>query len=211
MDEQDNLEALLAKARGGDRTALMGLLEHCGPRVRERIVPKIGGWLQAHLDADDVMQVTYLEVVLRLDRFTSGGVSGFIAWVTRLAENNLIDAVRSLEASKRPSPRKRVSQARRAGGESYLGLVEMLGATYTTPSRDAAKQEAKSFLEIALDKLPPDYAKVIRMYDLKGCPIEEVGEALGRSRGAVYMLRARAHERLREAIGTESQFFSYSP
>ncbi len=211
MDESDKLEGLLRKARGGDRSALMSLLEHCGPRVRERIAPKIGGWLQAHLDADDVMQVTYLEVVLRLDKFTSGGVSGFMAWVTRLAENNLIDAVRALEASKRPSPRKQVSAARKPGGESYLGLVEMLGATYTTPSRDAAKEEAKGFLEIALEKLPPDYAKAIRMYDLEGCSIEEVGEALGRSQGAVYMLRARAHERLREAIGTESQFFSYSP
>ncbi|MCB9844958.1 MAG: sigma-70 family RNA polymerase sigma factor [Phycisphaeraceae bacterium] len=208
MSTQPTLEVLLDKARSGDRAALVQLLESCGPQVRERITPRITGWVRTALDEDDVMQVTYLEAVLRLDRFQGGGVSGFVAWLTKMAENNLIDAVRALEAAKRPSPRRKVSARQQPDQESYLGLVELLGCTYTTPSRDAAKREAHGFLESALSRLPADYARVIRLYDLQGLPIEEVAEQLGRTQGAVYMLRARAHDRLKDAIGTESQFFS---
>jgi len=86
--------------------------------------------------------------------------------------------------------------------------VELLGATYTTPSRAAARREADSFIEQALAKIPSDYADVIRLYDLEQRPIAEVAQHLGRTEGAVYMLRARAHDRLREALGTESMFFS---
>ncbi len=59
-----------------------------------------------------------------------------------------------------------------------------------------------------LAKLPPDYATVIRLYDLQGKPIAEVAADLGRSEGAVYMLRARTHDRLRELLPGESKFFS---
>ena len=206
METDTQGERALVRAMEGDRGALTELLERAGPRVRERIAPKISGWLAAHLDADDVMQVTYLEVVLRLDRFERGGFSGFVAWMSRLAENNLIDAVRSLQASKRPDPKRQVGVS--AGDDSYLGLVEMLGATYTTPSRDAARHEAQSFIERALKRMPKDYARVIRGYDLEGLGIEEIAQELGRSAGAVYMLRARAHDCLRDVLGSESQFFS---
>src|SRR6478609_1387882 len=102
-------EALLTNARAGDQSALIALLEALGPQVRQRIAAKIPPTLRAQLDEDDVMQVTYLEAVLRLDRFSGGGAAGFLAWLSRLAENNLIDAVRAMESAKRPDPSKRVS------------------------------------------------------------------------------------------------------
>jgi RNA polymerase sigma-70 factor (ECF subfamily) len=198
--------ALLTRAMGGDRTALAQLLESLGPRVRSRIEGKITGPLRSLLDADDVMQVTYLEAVLRLDRFKSGGVDGFLAWLTRLAETNFIDAVRALEAAKRPGPSRRIVASN--AQESMAAFVEALGATSTTPSRVAARGEGVRYLQAALASLPPDYEKVVRMYDLEGKPITEVAAALGRSEGAAWMLRARAHDRLREGMGPPNRFFS---
>jgi len=55
--------------------------------------------------------------------------------------------------------------------------------------------------------LPPDYEKVVRLYDLQCKSAVEVAAELGRSEGAVYMLRARAHERLKQELGSSSQFF----
>lgn len=206
MADEGELEGLLSKARAGDRDCLVSLLDHLGAEVRRRIEPKISPRQRSSLDADDVMQVTYLEAVLQFGGFRDGGVSALRAWLTRLAQNNLIDAIRALEAAKRSSPSQRVSAA--PGQDSALVLVELLGATYTTPSRAAARREADSFIEQALAKIPSDYADVIRLYDLEQRPIAEVAQHLGRTEGAVYMLRARAHDRLREALGTESMFFS---
>ncbi len=206
MAESPDLEALLAKALKGDQSSLVSLLEQVGPKVRVRIEAKITGPLQSALDADDVMQVTYLEACLRLNRFRQGGAAGFLAWLSRLAENNLIDAVRALESAKRPDPSRRVVPSDR--NESMVAFVELLGATSATPSRVVAKEEAAGHLDRALGSLPPDYEKVVRLYDLEGKSITEVSEALGRSEGACWMLRARAHDRLREAIGPMGNFFS---
>ncbi|MFZ2873755.1 MAG: RNA polymerase sigma factor [Phycisphaerales bacterium] len=208
MTTPPDTEALLAKATRGDTAALAAVLEELGPRVHARIESRIGPHLRSSLDADDVMQVTYLEAVLRISRFGSGGVSGFQAWLTRLAENNLIDAIRALEAARRPDPSKRVTAGPRNGHESMMALIDVLSGSLTTPSRHAAKGEAISHMESALRLLPSDYERVIRLYDLDGKSIEEVSKELGRSEGAVFMLRARAHDRLREAMGPAGNFFS---
>ncbi len=206
MTDGSKTQALLESAMSGDRAALADLLEVIGPDVRERIAGKISRRWSSLIDADDVMQVTYLEAILQIHQFSHGGLDGFRAWLTRLAEHNLIDAVRGLDAAKRPNPARRVQAP--AGADSMSELVGLLGATYTTPSRVAARGEANRFLDDALSGLPRDYERVIRMYDLDGVSIEQVSAQLGRSSGAVYMLRARAHDRLREAMGTAANFFS---
>ncbi len=206
-----DLETLLSEAQGGDRGALVALLEALAPPIRARIEAGIAPAMRASLEADDVMQVTYMEAVSRIDQFRTGGAPGFRAWLGRMAENNLVDAVRALDAAKRPSPRRKVT---RAGGadESAIALIEQLSASGGgTPSRVAARGEAVRFLEQALAGLPGDYQKVVQMYDLEGRPIGQVAAELGRSEGAVYMLRARAHDRLREAMGPAAKFFTHAP
>jgi RNA polymerase sigma factor (sigma-70 family) len=208
MPDNANLDLLLEQARRGDRQSLVTLLERLAPEVRRRIASKMTGPWRSVLDEDDIMQVTFLEACLRFEKFTEGQSSGFLAWLTRLAENNRIDAIRALEGARRPAPSKRVTPPPTAGADSLIALVELLGASSNTPSRQAATSEAAQFLELALATLPPDYEKVIRLYDLEGLPAEEVGRRMNRSEGAVYMLRARAHDRLKESLGRESKFFS---
>lgn len=202
-----NADELLAKARSGDRDALVYLLEACAPPIRTRIESRISTAWRSVLEVDDVMQVTYMEACSRLASFKTGTAANFQAWLSRLAENNLIDAIRAMEAARRPDPRKQV-RGKRTADESMVDLIEVLSSSSATPSRVVAKGEAVRHLDAALRKLPADYEKVVRMYDLEGKPIEEVAAALGRSEGATYMLRARAHDRLREAMGPIGNFFS---
>ncbi|MDX2117209.1 MAG: sigma-70 family RNA polymerase sigma factor [Planctomycetota bacterium] len=204
----DRREQLLVDAKSGNMDALIALLEEIGPEIRRRIAPKLTSDLRINLDEDDVMQVTYMEAISRLDRFTSGGVGEFISWLTRLAQNNIIDAQRAMSAAKRPSSANRVGTNQHEGSQSMVALVELLGVTSSTPSMHAAAGEAAMALERALATLPIDYQKCIRMYDLQNKTAAEVAAELGRSEGAVFMLRARAHDRLREAMGSESQYFS---
>lgn len=200
-------DVLLQQAMLGDRGALIDLLELVGPEIRQRITPRINGHLRTSFDEDDVMQITYIEAMTKLSRFKGGGLQGFTAWMTRLAENNLIDAVRMLEASKRPNPKKRVNKPT-AGQDCMIALVEIVGVTYITPSSVAARGEMKSVLDRVLEMLPSDYAQVVRLYDLQQLSAPKVAREMGRTEGAVYMLRARAHDRLRELLPSESRIFS---
>ncbi|GJQ28207.1 MAG: RNA polymerase sigma factor RpoE [Phycisphaerae bacterium] len=197
---------LLTKATTGDQAAMAELLRRHGPVVRARLASKMSTVWQSALDVDDVMQVTYLEAFMRITSFQPRHEGSFLAWVSLIAENNLRDAIKELERQKRPNPRNRVQAT--AGQDSYVALVEMLGATMTTPSIQAARGELVGALDQALAKLPPDYAKVIRLYDLEGRDANEVAKEVGRSPGAVYMLLARAHDRLKDVLGSESRFFT---
>ena len=55
--------------------------------------------------------------------------------------------------------------------------------------------------EVRKQALPPDYARTIQLYDLEDRSVEEVAAAMGRSAGAVFMLRTRALDRLRVLLG----------
>src|SRR5262245_23679710 len=122
-------EELLSKAVGGDTAALATLLERYGGDVRGRlqIEPK---W-SSLIDADDVMQVTYLEAFLQIRRFQPQGLPAFIGWLARIAENNLRDAIKELERIKRPPPERRISPS--TPQESCTAFLQLLGVTRTTP------------------------------------------------------------------------------
>ncbi len=210
---------LIRLATSGEAVALSELLARTAGELRRRLQGSIASHWKSVLDEDDILQVTFLEAFLQIRRFSpatpesttnpSSGMSDFLAWLTAIAKNNLRDAVRGLERDKRPDPRKRVVAS--GGTETHVSLVEMLGVNSATPSRMAAAHEVASAVESGLAQLPPDYARVVRLYDLQERSIEQVCEELGRRSGAVYMLRARAHDRLREILGSSSNFFSRSP
>jgi len=202
----EGVENLLERAACGDADVLSNLLATYGRQVWAEIDRDIDPKWRAIIDADDVMQVTYLEAFLEIRRLSARDEAGFLGWLRRIAQNNLRDAVKEQGRQKRPQPGMRLE--RPADTDSYVTLVEHLGMTTSTPSRHVAAGEAMQCIEAALRQLPNDYAAVVRMYDLEGRDIAQVAAALKRSTGAVHMLRARAHDRLRGLLGASSDFFT---
>jgi RNA polymerase sigma factor (sigma-70 family) len=202
----DHDEDLLARAIRGEAAPLRTLLERHGPQLWQEIHADIAAPWRSLLDADDVMQVTYMEAFLQIRRLATRNTAGFVGWLRRIAQNNLRDAIKELERKKRPSPARRVHAP--LGSDSHVALVELLGATSMTPSRHVAELEAGRIINNMLKRLPPDYGTVVRLYDIEGQPISEVAAAMKRSAAAVHMLRARAHDQLRELLGAETDFFS---
>ncbi|MCG3126459.1 MAG: hypothetical protein CHACPFDD_01295 [Phycisphaerae bacterium] len=187
------------RAIAGDHDALSALLAEHGPRVRGRLADQINPIHRSALDIDDVMQVTYLEAFLTIARFEPREDDGaFTAWLTRIARNNLHDAIRALESAKRFPAERRVTPPN--GADSTVVLYDRLWKTTTTPSRVVAGREIQAAVLAALAQLPPEYQRVLRLYDLENQPIERVSELMERRAGAVYMLRARALDRLREIL-----------
>lgn len=199
----DDSESTILKAVQGDSDALSQLLARFGPEVERSL--KIGRRWRTILDTSDIMQVTYIEAFLQIGRFRPEQSQSFSAWLRRIAENNLRDAIRGLERQKQPPANRRIELAPTT--DSFVNLYDALVAISTTPSRIAVKNDVQNLMEAAISRLPADYAQTIRLYDLQGQPIADVATALGRSPGAVHMLRARAHERLVELLGTASAWF----
>lgn len=197
---------LLARAVAGDAAALRPLLERYGPQVRQSIRGKIGKRWQALLDEDDVMQVTYLDAFLHIEQLVARDPTSFTIWLTRIAENVLRDTIRELERKKRPPPAQPMYAS--SGDSSRAALLATLGYTSSTPSQHAARAETANILKGALGKLPPDYQTAVQLVDLQGQTLAAAAESMGRSVGAVHMLRRRAHQRLCELMGSESRYFT---
>jgi RNA polymerase sigma-70 factor (ECF subfamily) len=201
-------EALCRLAAQGDQDALETLLcRHAGP-IRHAL--HIDRKWSSVLDVDDVMQVTHLEAFLNIRQFDPERGVPFCTWLRRIAENNLRDAIRGLEAAKQLPPQRRLDRGT-DDADPLADLLELAGFARETASRVLMREEAHASLTSALTQLPPVYGTVLRLYDLEQHSIEEVSAALERSPGAVHLLRVRARERLREMLGSSSQFFSGSP
>ena len=197
---------LLDRARTGSVEALSELLADLGPEVRRIVAADFPSRLQSVLSMDDVMQQTYADAFLGIERFVPRGDGAFRAWLIRLAKRNLVDAIRMESAEKRGGSRQQI--AIRTPDASFAALYEIISRTMSSPSRKVASNEAKIALEDALAKLPEHYAQVIRLYDLEGQSIEDVAKAICRSVGATYMLRSRAHDWMGELMGSASRFFT---
>ncbi len=196
----------LARAVRGDRQALVSLFTRNGPLVRRRLAGCIPMQWQSVLSEDDVMQETYIDAFLDVYQFQARGEGSFSAWLMAIAKRNLLDAVRMLEADKRARTGHQVRTGANADGLN--NLHEQLAWTRTTPSRTAARSESRVLLKRAIEQLPQTYRTVVLLYDLEGKPVKEVAAALGRSPGAVFMLRSRAHRLLSTNLGTASLYLS---
>lgn len=87
-------DKLARRSTKGDADALCILLARCEEGLRRRMAGKIKTRFRAAFDEHDVLQVTYMEVFLRIGSFKPGGPGSFLAWVTQIAEHNLIDGIR---------------------------------------------------------------------------------------------------------------------
>ncbi len=201
-------EGTVSAAVNGDAEALSRLLERCQDPLRAHFADRIGRRYRAALDVEDVLQVTYMEAFLHAGRFVWNGTGSFYAWLCQIGENNLRDAIRELDAEKRPSRRRQI--VTEPTGDRYTTFLATLSATGTTPTQQARREEAKEILSRAMADLPPDYARAVQFYDLEGRNIDEVARSFDppRSRGAIHMLRARAIDCLRELLGQPERFLS---
>lgn len=198
---------MLTRAVAGDGNALSDLLVSLDSELRKIIDPQIGRKYRPAFSVEDVLQVTYLEAFLHIGRFRPTSGNALRNWLVRIAENNLRDAIRELDCQKRPPRHRQIVDV--GGTESYTGLLNTLGATQSTPSLHAFRQEIRDDINAALRELPRDYERVVRMFDLEGCGAAEIAEQMGRSTGAVHMLKARAHEQLHALLGQSTNYFSH--
>ena len=162
------------------------------PALVRRVAPRIPERHRGVLSADDVVQETLTDAFLDHAGF-SGDEDGFRAWLHTLAEHNLVDALRGLDAARRGgggAPRS----VDDASWETFFH--DLTGRTQTSPSVGAARRETADRMRALVDRLPPDHRAVVLGYDLEGRSIDEVATSLGRSVGACYLLRNRALKRL---------------
>jgi RNA polymerase sigma-70 factor (ECF subfamily) len=193
----ERLEGWLASARAGEAEALGEALEACRAYLLHVAEHELDAGLRAKGGASDIVQQTFLEAQQDFGRFVGTSESELLAWLRRMLLNNISNFRRfHVQTHKRSANREVPIHPADSNAQERSWLADGMA----TPSKEMMAGEQEEALYAALDRLPEDYAQVLRLRYVEGLPFEEVAQKMGRTANAVRKLWARAIEKLQEEM-----------
>lgn len=186
--EAAEIEKWIVGARQGDREALGQLLEMCRNFLLSTANKKLVPALRAKLAPSDIVQECLMEAGRHFQRFHGSNWAALLAWLHGILHNIIADTYRHYTTEKRLVARE-VSLAE-------VPQIEMLFDSAQLPSQYAQAQEQREKLEIASQRLPEHYRRVLRMYTRDGLTFVQIAVEMGSTAEAVRKLWRRAIEEL---------------
>jgi len=159
---------------------------------------QVSGPVRAKLDASDVVQTALLHAHAHRDQFRGRTEGEWLAWLRTILANALNAELRKFAAEARDVRREQYIEA--ALDQSSARLEGMLAAGESSPSERAMRGEELLTLAWAMAQLRPDEQLAVELHHLKGLPVGDVAEALGKTKPAVAGLLFRGLKRLRELM-----------
>jgi RNA polymerase sigma-70 factor (ECF subfamily) len=197
MADQKTTRVWLTKALGGDRLAVQKLILLHHGRLLALARKKIPAELRAKIDPDDILQQVYTDAMQRIADLDNRGKDAFFAWLSRILDSRLTDALRFFHAQARDVARE-APPCRRPS--MFEALVERAALDSVTPSRIALRKETDALLHAALAGLSEDHRRVLELRFLQGLSLVQAAEQMDRTPAAAAMLSARALRSLRAAL-----------
>jgi len=198
MEDVQNTQILIDKAREGDDTAARRLIVMYHPRLRARLLRQMDAVMRSKIEPEDILQQVYLEAFRAIEQFTYQGSDSFLRWMYAILDRKLIDEHRAMRAERRDVRREVNIAPSNNNRTTYVDLLARAMAGSATPSQVVRKDEALSVISACVATLPEHYREVIRMRFLEGRPVSDVAEHLDRSIGSVHMICHRALKQLRD-------------
>jgi len=179
----DSDETLVTDAQRGNRPALEELVRRTSRLVYARLYLETG---DAH-QAEDLTQETYLQAFRSLKTLQRPGQ--FRSWLFTIADNVLIDSIRSRHRQKRAEPP-------RAPAETLNGVA----ANGASPEESVLAAEERAKVLAVVRSLPDDYRMPLMLRYFAGADYETMEVQLGLSNGALRGMLHRGLKMLREKL-----------
>jgi len=174
--------ALLLAARAGSADALERLYQRVSGRLLAIVRLRMGRDLRSRMESQDILQATLIKSFERLDQFAGGDGATLMAWLARIAENEIRD-----QADFQHRQRRDIAASIPLDDAHELAATRVRSAF----SQVAIGEEAAR-LEAALEKLDADHREVIVLRKLEELSFKEIAARMGRTEDACRMLLARA-------------------
>jgi RNA polymerase sigma-70 factor, ECF subfamily len=154
--------------------------------------------LRGKLDPSDVVQETLLKAHEKFDQFRGTTDAELAGWLRQILANTLAEAARRYSSGARDVGRERSLE--QVLEESSVRLEHWLAEDRFAPGGRADRQEQLLRLAGALAQLPDDQRQAVELHHLKGRPVAEIAERMGRTSSSVGSLLYRGLKRLRERL-----------
>jgi len=196
-----DVRAALDAAVAGDSGALGDLLETLRPRLERTVAFRLDRRLIGRLDAGDVLQEAFEEVLRRLPEYLERSELDFFVWVRLTTGQKLTELHR----------RHLGAAVRDAGREASLGLHGVAGASSValagaildpggTPSQAVATDERAERLRAAIEGMEEIDREVLCLRHFEQLTNREVAQVLGLTEPAATQRHTRALLRLRAIL-----------
>jgi RNA polymerase sigma-70 factor (ECF subfamily) len=202
MSEALQPDEVVDRIRRREAKALAEFLESHRPQLMAFIERQLGTALRRKVEPEDVFQEASTEAVRALPTIELGDRDPF-SWLCQIAERRIIDLHRRFfDAQKRDAGRE---VALGAGGSETgkVGLINMLVASMTTPSKAFSRNARELRLQEALAKLPEEQREALRLRYVENLPSKEIAEKLGKSDAAIRVMLTRSIKKLQDLLGDE--------
>ncbi len=202
MNGPDSLSVadLLARAKHNDQADLDRLFASCRNYLTIVARAQVESWLQAKVDASDLIQQTLLEAYRDFAHFRGTTEAEWLAWLRRILSHNAANFVRQYRGTEKRQARREIALAG-PGDSSAAGRLLEPADRGESPSAELLRKERELLMADALAQLSPDHREVIMLRNLQRLPFQEVAERMGRTRPATQMLWMRAIQKLQEVLG----------
>jgi RNA polymerase sigma-70 factor (ECF subfamily) len=179
----DPTSAVLARARGGDRSAVRTLIERAVPALRRWSHGRIPKYGRGSADTEDVVQEAVLKTLKRIDTFEPRTVDALQSFLRTAVINQIRDILRRVGRRGVPS-----------------NLPDDLPDSAQSPLEQAIMREQMDrFLEALQQLRPVDRQLIVWRIEL-GYSHEEIGHHLGKTPMAARLAVRRAEGRLAKAL-----------
>jgi len=203
----EEIQAVCVQASTGDQEAITRLLCYYHGRLLGFTIRKIGVDWQGKIDAEDVLQESYIAIFSGINGFTYQGEDSFYHWATRIIDHRFLDQVRALRRKKRDAAREVTMQA--TGGESrHASMLGRLMPNFITASHIMRREDAIAAMLTCMAKLPDEYRIAIQRLYLDEAPLKTVADEMDKTEDALRRLAGRAVERLAACMGQATRYLS---
>jgi|SRR5271170_5696683 len=194
---------LLERARAGDKQALNELIGRHRARLRRMVELRLDRRLQSRIDASDVIQEAYVEVVRRLDEYLSEPSYPLFLWLRLIVGERLLKLHRHHLGTKMRDAEIEVSIYRGAlPAASSAALAAKLLGKHTSPTQAAMRAERMMRLQEALNTLDPMDREVLSLRQFEEMSLAETALLLGIEQSAAAKRYIRALKRLKAVLTT---------
>ena len=167
------------KFLAGDKKGLVEIME----LYSDSLVAFINGFVHNESTAEDLMQDTYLELIIKENSFK--GESQFKTWLFRIARNKAIDHIRK---------HRRIIPV----DDSFVFLPD-----FQSVEKSTEDSERRKAVFSAMSAIKPLYAQVLYLSFYEDMSNAEIASILGKSKRQVEMLIYRAKDSLKKALEKE--------
>lgn len=198
MAEASEDEALIARAKRGDRDALGDFFAKHRGRLEALVGLRLDPHLRARVDAGDVLQEAWLDVGRRFDEWVQRPDMPLFLWVRFLTVQKVAELHRRHGAQQRDARREVPMHA--GPSASNASMAELLAGSFSSPSQGLARQEVLARVQAALADLDEIDREVLVLRHFEELSNNEVAALLGITKAGASNRYVRALKRLRDAL-----------